>query len=144
MQFVSLIFVVFSERWRLTFLAGKVFRGHLGLLITTLYLWFTSLSNFALGSQWSNWTSHNGKQTSWISKKNTYKKRTCQSSSASYDSDMKWERHIMKSHHVYILKVLQAHYFTLSAQYVQNCILSHSITLKDVTIVCFFLCPVVN
>ncbi len=75
MQFVSLIFVVFSERGRLTFLAGKVFRGHLGLLVTTLYLWFTSLSNFALGSQWSNWTSHNGKQTSWISKKNTYKKK---------------------------------------------------------------------
>lgn len=117
-------------RWRLTFLAGRVFRGHLGLVKATLCSWFTSLSNFALGSEWSNWTSHNGKQTSYILEKSLKKKTSCQSSSASCDSDM-------KSHHFCILKVLQAHNSTLSAQYVQNRKMSHSITLQDVTIVLF-------
>lgn len=59
------------------------------------------------------------------------KKKSCQSSSLSCDLDM-------KSHHFCILKVLQAHNSTLSAQYVQNRKMSHSITLQDVTIVCYF------
>jgi len=118
----------------ITFLAGRVFRGHSGLVKATLYSWFTSLSNFALGSEWSNWTSQNGKQTSWkffkktnLKKKNMLSKLIC----------------LPIWNHFCILKVLQANNSTLSAQYVQDPKMSHSIALRDVTIV-ITICPIVN